>query len=76
MRRVDRNRTRAKQSDFAIALDEFVDEFYLDRPDKVAQQRRIDPGPDLTGVSCQPYEPRVPRTLDISYAVCSARAAM
>jgi hypothetical protein len=25
-----------------MALDEFVDEFYLDQPDKMAQQRRLD----------------------------------
>ena len=25
-----------------MALDEFVDEFYLDHPDKMAQQRRLD----------------------------------
>lgn len=25
-----------------MALDEFVDEFYLDHPDKTAQQRRLD----------------------------------
>ena len=24
-----------------MALDEFVDEFYLDHPDKIAQQRRL-----------------------------------
>ena len=25
-----------------MALDDFVDEFYLDHPDKTAQQRRLD----------------------------------
>jgi hypothetical protein len=34
---------RARSSDFAMALNEFMDEFYLDHPDKAAQQRRIDP---------------------------------
>src|SRR6185437_2789951 len=32
-------------SDFAIALDVFVDEFYLDHPDKIAQQKRLDAVP-------------------------------
>lgn len=36
-------------SDFAMALDEFVDEFYLDHPDKAAQQRRLDPIPEPVG---------------------------
>jgi hypothetical protein len=40
---------RAHPSDFAMALDEFVDEFYLDHPDKAAQQRRLDPVPDSVG---------------------------
>ena len=33
---------RPNSSEFAMALDEFVDEFYLDHPDKTAQQRRLD----------------------------------
>jgi hypothetical protein len=33
---------RQNSSEFAMALDEFVDEFYLDHPDKMAQQRRLD----------------------------------
>jgi hypothetical protein len=33
---------RQNSSDFPVALDEFVDEFYLDHPDKMAQQRRLD----------------------------------
>jgi hypothetical protein len=33
---------RRNSSAFAMALDEFVDEFYLDHPDKVAQQKRLD----------------------------------
>jgi hypothetical protein len=37
---------RANLSEFALALDEFVDEFYLDHPDKEAQQRRLDPAPE------------------------------
>ena len=37
---------RANRSDFALALDEFVDEFYLDHPDKAAQQARLDPIPE------------------------------
>jgi hypothetical protein len=40
---------RAQASDFAMALDEFVDEFYLDHPDKPAQQRRLDPIPQTVG---------------------------
>ncbi len=40
---------QTRKSDFAIALDEFVDEFYLDHPDKPAQQRRLDPVPDVVG---------------------------
>ena len=42
-------RARQAQSEFAMALDEFVDEFYLDHPDKAAQQRRIDPVPQPVG---------------------------
>jgi hypothetical protein len=41
--------SRNNMSDFAMALDEFVDEFYLDHPDKVAQQRRLDPVPEFVG---------------------------
>jgi alkanesulfonate monooxygenase SsuD/methylene tetrahydromethanopterin reductase-like flavin-dependent oxidoreductase (luciferase family) len=33
---------RPNSSEFAMALDEFVDEFYLDHLDKTAQQRRLD----------------------------------
>jgi hypothetical protein len=40
---------RARAADFAMALDEFVDEFYLDHPDKMAQQQRLDATPDLVG---------------------------
>ena len=40
---------RAGASDFAMALDEFMDEFYLDHPDKAVQQRRLDPIPELVG---------------------------
>ena len=36
---------RQTSSRFAMALDEFVDEFYLDHPDKIAQQKRLDPVP-------------------------------
>jgi len=43
---------RAKPPDFAMALDEFVDEFYLDHPDKAAQQRRLDPIPEPVGDAC------------------------
>src|SRR5262245_53400478 len=32
--------------DFAMALDEFVDEFYLDHGDKVAQQQRLNAAPE------------------------------
>jgi len=40
---------RARPDDFALALDEFTDEFYLDHPDKAAQQRRLDPVPATVG---------------------------
>lgn len=40
---------RESGADFAMALDEFVDEFYLDHPDKAAQQRRLDPVPEPVG---------------------------
>jgi len=33
---------RQNSPEFSMALDEFVDEFYLDHPDKTAQQRRLD----------------------------------
>ena len=41
--------TRTNAADFAMALDEFADEFYLDHPDKAAQQRRLDPIPEPVG---------------------------
>jgi len=41
--------SRANIADFAMALDEFVDEFYLEHPDKAAQQRRLDPIPVPVG---------------------------
>jgi hypothetical protein len=40
---------RKNTSDLAMALDEFVDEFYLDHPDKAAQQQRLDPIPEPVG---------------------------
>ena len=40
---------RASPADYAMPLDEFCDEFYLDHPDKAAQQRRIDPVPEPVG---------------------------
>jgi hypothetical protein len=39
----------ADRSKFALALDEFVDEFYLDHPHKSVQQRRLDPIPEAVG---------------------------
>jgi len=42
---------RAAPSEFAMALDEFVDEFYLNHPDKPAQQRRLDPEPAPVGIA-------------------------
>jgi len=36
-------------SEFYAALNEFADEFYLDHPDKAAQQGRIDPMPEPVG---------------------------
>src|ERR1700730_5600705 len=41
--------SRDNVADFAMALDEFVDEFYVDHPDKAAQQRRLDPIPEPVG---------------------------
>src|SRR5215469_16924123 len=40
---------RADRSAFAMALDEFVDEFYLDHPQKALQQRRLDAIPEVVG---------------------------
>jgi hypothetical protein len=40
---------RTRAADFAMALDEFTDEFYLDHPDKTTQQQRIDPVPEVVG---------------------------
>src|ERR1700741_4357009 len=40
---------RENSSDFAMALDEFVDEFYVDHPNKEAQQPRLDPIPEPVG---------------------------
>jgi hypothetical protein len=42
-------RARRQKSEFTTALNEFMDEFYLDHPDKGAQQRRIDPVPEPLG---------------------------
>jgi hypothetical protein len=42
---------RTRPPDFAMALDEFVDEFYLDHGNKVAQQQRLNPAPEPVGVS-------------------------
>jgi len=39
---------RTHPADFAMALDEFVDEFYLDHGNKPAQQRRLDAVPEPT----------------------------
>lgn len=36
-------------SDLSVALNEFMDEFYLDHPRKAAQQQRIDPVPPSIG---------------------------
>jgi hypothetical protein len=36
-------------SEFPVALDEFVDEFYLDYPNKMAQQQRLDSAPQSVG---------------------------
>lgn len=38
---------------FGNAIDEFIDEFYLDHPNKRMQQRRIDEAPATTGDSLQ-----------------------
>jgi hypothetical protein len=43
------NIARARRDDFAMALDGFTDEFYLDHPDKAAQQKRLDPVPAIVG---------------------------
>src|SRR6266853_4538861 len=40
---------RANPSHYAMPLDEFCDEFYLDHPDKTAQQHRLDPVPEPVG---------------------------
>ena len=40
---------RARIDDLAMAIDEFCDEFYLDHPDKTAQQQRLDPVPEVVG---------------------------
>src|SRR5437773_8310026 len=37
---------RSQAADFAMALKEFMDEFYLDHPDKSSQQPRLDAIPD------------------------------
>jgi hypothetical protein len=34
---------------FGFAIDEFLDTFYLDHPDKLRQQRRIDDPPAIIG---------------------------
>ncbi len=39
-------RAREAPSEFYTALNEFADEFYLDRPEKAVQQGRIDPVPE------------------------------
>jgi hypothetical protein len=42
-------RARDAPPEVYTALNEFADEFYLDHPDKRAQQRRIDPVPEPVG---------------------------
>lgn len=42
-------RARASPPELYMALNEFADEFYLDHPDKAAQQRRIDAIPEPVG---------------------------
>jgi hypothetical protein len=42
-------RAREAPSEFHTALNEFADEFYLDHPDKAAQQGRIDRVPEPVG---------------------------
>jgi hypothetical protein len=37
---------RQRAADFPMALDGFMDEFYLDHPNKAAQQDRLDPVPE------------------------------
>jgi hypothetical protein len=39
----------AGSKSFGIAVDEFVDAFYLDHPDKARQQRRLDETPAIVG---------------------------
>jgi hypothetical protein len=34
---------------FGMAIDEFLDAFYLDHPEKLSQQRRIDVAPEIVG---------------------------
>jgi hypothetical protein len=43
--------TVAGTKSFADAIDEFVDAFYLDHPDKARQQRRLDEPPIFVGDS-------------------------
>src|SRR5689334_9380913 len=43
---------RTRPLDFAMALDEFVDEFYLDHGDKGAQQQRLNAAPEPVGDPC------------------------
>jgi hypothetical protein len=40
---------RANPPDYTTPINEFCDEFYLDHPDKTAQQRRIDVVPEPVG---------------------------
>jgi hypothetical protein len=40
---------RQNPSEFPRALDEFVDEFYLDHPNRMAQQQRLDIVPNSVG---------------------------
>ena len=41
--------TIAGSKSFANAIDEFIDVFYLDHPDKVRQQRRLNEPPAIVG---------------------------
>jgi hypothetical protein len=42
-------RASAGEQPFARAIDEFIDTFYLDHPDKARQQRRLDDTPEIMG---------------------------
>ena len=65
---------------FGYAIDEFLDSFYLDHPDKLRQQRRIDDAPAIVGDAfvdswIGAVGEHLARRWDLSVPACTRRPA-